>query len=214
MTTDNWLMWQLADSAFPAGGLAHSNGLEAAVEQGLVTNGASLEPFIAVALGQCVRGTLGFVRAAWRTPAKFDQIDHQCDLFLNNHVTNRASRAQGRAFLAAATRIFATPAAIQLTEKLRASRSPNHLAPVFGLVLASLPISEQETQSLFLFVFVRGCISSAVRLGVVGPLEGQRIQSRIQVESKTLDLYPIQTAPVLDLLQGTQDRLYSRLFQS
>lgn len=32
----SWVMWQLVDSAFPAGGLNHSQGLEAAMQASLV----------------------------------------------------------------------------------------------------------------------------------------------------------------------------------
>ena len=43
MTTP-WLLWQLADSAFPAGGFAHSFGLEAAWQQGEVRATHRLTP--------------------------------------------------------------------------------------------------------------------------------------------------------------------------
>ena len=39
LSGDNqWLLWQLADSAFPTGGFAHSGGLEAAWQNGEVSN--------------------------------------------------------------------------------------------------------------------------------------------------------------------------------
>ena len=108
MAMDEWLMWQLVDSALPIGALAHSNGLEAAVQHGLVTDGKSLEEFVRASVRQCTRGILTFVGQTRSNPADFEIADRRCDLFLNNHVTNRASRAQGRAFLMAATRIFET----------------------------------------------------------------------------------------------------------
>jgi urease accessory protein len=214
MSNDEWLIWQLADSAFPAGGLAHSNGLEAALQHGLVTDGASVEQFVRAGLRQCARGVLQFVRETWQHPDDFNSCDRHCDLFLNNHVTNRASRAQGRAMLAATGRIFATESILRLTETTRRSQSAAHLAPVFGVVLGSLGIGQTQTQTLFLFLFIRSTLGSAVRLGIIGPLEAQRIQSVIRPSSDFDSDVPVQTAPVLDLLQGTQDRLYSRLFQS
>ncbi|HZH77778.1 MAG TPA: urease accessory protein UreF, partial [Archangium sp.] len=41
-----WRVLQLADSAFPTGGFAHSGGLEAAVQQGEVRGREGLERFV------------------------------------------------------------------------------------------------------------------------------------------------------------------------
>jgi urease accessory protein UreF len=61
-----------------------------------------------------------------------------------------------------------------------------------------------------------------VRLNIVGPLDAQAIQHELSdsAEIAAAKFGKIrlndcaQTAPLLDLWQGTQDRLYSRLFQS
>ena len=79
-----------------------------------------------------------------------------------------------------------------------------------------------DARRLFLFHAVRGMLSAAVRLGVVGPLEAQELLARLAPEAEaaleaTAALAPEDAAgstPLLDLLQGHQDRLYSRLFQS
>ena len=61
-----------------------------------------------------------------------------------------------------------------------------------------------------------------MRLNIVGPLEGQKLQCELaqdaeraaaQFEDASLEDAG-QTAPLLDLWHGTQDRLYSRLFQT
>jgi urease accessory protein len=65
-------------------------------------------------------------------------------------------------------------------------------------------------------------LSAAVRLGVVGSYDAQRLQSECAAWSSHVlrryrDSGPhdlAQSAPVLDVLQGAHDRLYSRLFQS
>jgi urease accessory protein len=75
---------------------------------------------------------------------------------------------------------------------------------------------------LFFFQHLRGVLAAAVRLNAVGPMQGQALQRRLspwadQVLARcaTLTLDDLaQTAPLLDLWQGSHDRLYSRLFQS
>ena len=64
--------------------------------------------------------------------------------------------------------------------------------------------------------------AAAVRLGVTGSYDAQRLQSECAGWSATVlaryrDAGPAdlaQTAPFIDILQGAHDRLYSRLFQS
>jgi urease accessory protein len=212
---NDWIVWQVADSAFPSGGFAHSAGLEAAWQHGIVNDGDSLASFAAASLTQIDRGVLRFVIAAHQRPEGFGEIDAECDLFLNNHVANRASRAQGRAFLVSSAGTFESAGAVvELAKSVRAQRSPGHLAPVFGAVMAALDVGRDRAGELFKFIALRGLMSSAVRLGIVGPIEAQQIQARVRITDGNADEPPVQVSPVMDLLQATQDRLYSRLFQS
>jgi urease accessory protein len=85
-----------------------------------------------------------------------------------------------------------------------------------------LNIELEPALRLFLFLVLRSGISAAIRLGIVGPLEGQALQWKLAPYAQSLVTPALQTtpadaaqtAPLLDLLQGTHDRLYSRLFQS
>jgi|SRR5688572_23645402 len=218
----DWLLWQLADSAFPTGGFAHSGGVEAAFQHGDLRTSADLFAFLEAALSQAGSSSVPFVSAAFDSTLPFTTVDSMCDAFTSNHVANRASRLQGRAFLSSASRSFPATGIATLREQVQTAESPAHFAPVFGAVARILELERRSALRLFLFTQLRGWISSAVRLGVVGPIEAQSIQARLapiaeetarRSANATLDSVS-QTAPLIDLFQGAQDRLYSRLFQS
>ncbi|MEY2410666.1 MAG: urease accessory protein [Verrucomicrobiota bacterium] len=211
-------LWQLADSAFPTGGFAHSSGLEAACQHGEIRAAADLRRWIEASLEQLLSATLPFVNAAHRQPSRLCELDALCEAFTSNHVARRASRLQGRAWLSAVTRIFKSK-----MEKWNVEELPfSHLGPVFGVLTRALGLSRMGAIRLFVFMHLRGIIAAAVRLNVVGPTEAQAIQHQcgdlaasVARRSGKLTIEDLaQTVPLLELWQGTQDRLYSRLFQS
>ena len=219
---EDWLVWQLADSAFPTGGFAHSGGLEAAWQHGEVRGGAELAGFIESSLTQLGHAALPFVTTAYLEPPRLAELDRLCDAFLSNHVANRASRLQGQALLATSERSFPSPALKDLRTSIRSQSLPGHLAPLFGAITRLLGLSRESATRLFFFIHLRGFISSAVRLNIIGPLEAQSLQHRLSATAENIaqrcagiSLGDIaQTSPLLDIFQGAQDRLYSRLFQS
>ena len=214
---NDFLVWQLIDSAFPTGGFAHSFGLEAAWQHGQVRNGGDLTAFAEASLQQAGQAALPFVNAAFAEPAKLPKLDRLCDAFTTNHVANRASRAQGQAFLIALERVFG------LALPNGTSRPPFfHFAPAFGAGLRSLDLAWPTVGRMFFFNHLRGVLAAAMRLNIVGPMEAHQLQRRLapaaelaRQKCSALSLDDLaQTAPLLDLWQGAQDRLYSRLFQS
>ena len=212
-----WLIWQLIDSAFPTGGFAHSSGLEAAWQHGEVRGRTELVSFIEASLDQLGHAGLPFVTASFDAPEKLSEFDKLCDAFTTNHVANRASRAQGRAFLTAVERIFKSE-----IQNSKSAIEFAHFAPVFGACLRRLDISREATARMFFFNHLRSVLAAAVRLNITGPMEAQILQHKLSARAELvrqkcepLTLEQIaQTAPLLDLWQGAQDRLYSRLFQS
>jgi urease accessory protein len=197
-----WRILQLADSAFPTGGFAHSAGLEAAMQLGEVRDRAELLAFVEDALWQAGASGLPLVRAAH---AGEDGLDERCDRFLTSHVANRASRTQGRAF----ANTFAAAFGIEIPAK--------HLAPVFGAATRALAISVDDACAIWIHLALRGLLSAAVRLGALGPLDAQKIQHDLAPRCAEIAAAPLElavTAPIPELTQMLHDRLYSRLFQS
>jgi urease accessory protein len=222
---DAWLVLQLADSAFPTGGFAHSVGLEAAAQLGEVRTVAEVRAFTEQALWQAGLGGLPFVLAAHNADddgAELAAMDARCHAFLSSHVANRASRTQGRAFASTAARVFSSPVLARLDGAIRRRELHGHHAVVYGAALAALGVDAREAQRLYLHGSLRGVTSASVRLGLVGPHDAQRLQRDLapfaeavlaRCASLSID-DAAQPAPLLDLFGATHDRLYARLFLS
>ncbi len=222
MKTIEWTFWQLADSAFPAGGFAHSAGLESAWRAGLVSEIGSLETFLRTRILESTHGIVAFLVAAHSGSDSLEQVDRWCDAFLSNHVANRASRAQGRAFLTAAEAAFGIPELGELKERVVDATLSGHQAPLLGRTAALLSLPCGRTVEWFLYTQLRDVVSAAIRLNIIGPLAGQslishlgryvEIQAEQAVNRRVAEA--TQTSPVLELVATRHDRLYSRLFQS
>ena len=217
----DWLAWQVVDSAFPVGTFAHSWGLEAAWHAGHVDDDAALQRFLMESIQQTGWGALPLVNAAYRRPERLEELDALNEAFLTNAVANRASRVQGRTLAATSARVWPSPATTALEARVRGGWA--HVAPDLGGRLPDHRVAAGETAGkAVLYGAARGVLSAAVRLGIVGSYRAQRLQHEAEsCLDATLEacagLAPeeiCQTAPIIDLLQGAHDRLYSRLFQS
>jgi urease accessory protein len=222
MAMIRWQLLQIADSAFPAGGFAHSGGLEAAVQHGRARTVEDLDEYVREHLWNVGRASLPFVAAAFDAPGDVWALDAWIEATLTSHVANRASRTQGRTFVAACAQAFEEPAVAALASRARTREVAAHLAPMFGACLCALGAERVDALALHLYFAMRGVVSAAVRLGVVGPHEAQRLQRRhgctldaVLAECQCVDPSEVAVvAPLLDLLGATHDRLYVRLFQS
>src|SRR5262249_51330031 len=145
----NWLIWQLADSAFPTGGFAHSFGLEAAWHQDEV-DATSLPRFVSAAIGQAARSGLPFVTHAHPHPEQIAMVAARCEAFLRSPVANRASRVQGRAWLATIESAFPRPAVRAVCHRARAELAAKHYACVFGATVSALNVDAANAQRLYL----------------------------------------------------------------
>lgn len=204
---------QIADSAFPTGGYAHSSGLEAAVQLGEVPD---VRAHLHEALRQAAHAALPFVRDAHRAPEQLADIDDRQEAFLLSHVARRASRAQGRALVATAARAFESAEIARWDAGIRGGALRGHLAPMTGAVGGALGLSLDDTLAVALHTAARGLLSAAVRLGRIGPLEAQRLHAGLPLERLVAEVpeAPAQTAPLHEIFGALHDGLYTRLFQS
>jgi urease accessory protein len=125
----------LADARFPAGGHAHSGGLEGAVSAGAVADVPSLNRFL---LGRLA--TAGVVAAALAAAAcaqpdadRLAWLDAEADARMPSPAQREASRRQGRAPLRAALAAWPAP---WLAGLRRAGQPPHHAIVQTALVAA------------------------------------------------------------------------------
>jgi len=214
------LTWQIVDSAFPTGTFTHSWGLEAAWQFGEMSDVNALCDFVDSTLLQAGYAFVPFMNDAYTEPDALSTLDERADAFLINTVANRASRMQGRTLVATAGRIWPSDQLKRVQARVSGTRA--HVAPVSGAVFEALGLPLPTAQRMVLYGTARAVLSAAVRLGIVGSFDAQRMQHacapRVEEIAGRCALLcsedVAQTAPLIDLLQAGHDRLYSRLFQS
>lgn len=99
-----------------------------------------------------------------------------------------------------------------------------HLAPLFGAVGALCGLALRQTAYVFMLGHVKALVSAAVRAGLFGPYQAQRILAGAEVQGLLAEVIerewdtPVeeagQSVPVMDLWFGRHELLYSRIFNS
>ena len=150
----------LADGRFPAGGHAHSGGLEAAVSDGRVHDVASLASFVEGRLATSGRVAAGLAAAtcSGRWPAAV--LDAEADARISSPALRRASRVQGRQLVRAAAHAWPVPVA--------ASSSPHHAVAV-GVVAAAAGLAPVDAARWAAYDSVMTPATAGVRLLALDP---------------------------------------------
>lgn len=211
--------------AFPVGGFAYSHGLEWAFETGDLTDAEGLADWLdALVEHGALANDLILFAAAWRASGAGDAAALREVAELALALANSAERrletvTQGNAF---ATAIAASWPCAAL-DALRAAWPGDLAYPVAVAVAAGghgLPLL--PSLEAFALAFVANLVSAAVRLGIVGQTDGQRVIARLapalreaaaRAEAMTLEDLG-GCAFRSDLASLRHETQYSRLFRS
>jgi urease accessory protein len=228
MSTDPRLrLLQLADGLFPAGGYAHSFGLETYVQAGRVRDGAGAEAVLRAHLeGSAGPGDAVAVVAAVRLGRAGDldgaaALDFEIDAMRPAAELREASRQMGRQTLRVAAALTGSPFLAAFARRVETDRAPCHHPLVFGLVGGVLGWTELDAAQAYLHANAVAIVSAAVRLIPLGQLEGQRVLwsvgelvTRLAREAAASDGAPWTFAPGLEIAAMQHARLDARLFRS
>ena len=102
---------------------------------------------------------------------------------------------------------------------------PSHFLMAFAAGLRATGFTLSEARSLLLHMALRDQLGAAVRLGLVGSLQAQRLhREHISIGEALLAARSLRirdgharaerTAPMIELAQASHPHLYSKLFQS
>jgi urease accessory protein len=177
----------LADGRLPAGGHAHSGGLEQAVEQGDVVDIPTLEAFLHGLLRTNAGTSIAVAAAACaarhtRHDARLLELDQEESARTPSAAVRTASRAQGRQLLRAAVAIWPAPGPIDLPPL---PHGP-HLSLAQGLAAARLGLPPLDAARLAAYCAVSGPATAAVRLLGLDPFSVHGTVARVVREAEPL----------------------------
>jgi urease accessory protein len=174
-------MMQHADSFFPSGAVAFSWGLETLHGEGAVRDAREVESFL---LGQlcyrwatCERVVLSQVFAAMPDLDNVQRIDAAAEALALPREGREGARRAGATML----RIHAqldTAFARAYRERVQAGAAFGHLAVVQGLVWHACGLSIEAALASAAHGLCTGVLGAAMRLGVLGYVDAQRILQR------------------------------------
>jgi urease accessory protein len=176
----------LTDGRFPAGGHAHSSGLEAAVGSGAVHDLLSLAAFLrgrlataglvagAFAAAACAPGPIGVQANLDDRQAHVDsardrlaELDHELDARTASPALRLASRRQGRALARAGKAVWPAPLFGLLP---RHPDGPHH-AITLGVVATAARLTPADAATAATYAAVSGPAGAAVRLLALDPYQ-------------------------------------------
>lgn len=212
---------QLASPALPVGAFAYSQGLEAAVAAGLVTDEATASAWMHGLLnGPLTTIDLAiFARLHVAFSAGRAEAASRWSAFLWASRATAELQAEDRHLGAALTRVLVT---LGVADPIESTARPRTFAQMFALATATWRIDLRAATQAFAFTWAEAQTSAAVRLVPLGQSAGVRILSALAhaipgavdtalaIDDSNLG----GAAPLQALLSTAHETQYSRLFRS
>lgn len=222
------LMW-LASPALPVGGFSYSEGLEAAIEAGLVSNEATAATWLVdqlhLALTRADLAVVARAHAAWRQrdSARITELNDWVRLTRESSEFRQQTEQMGRslgAWLTTQDAELAFPDA-RIAELIALKPAPNW--PVaFALAVERTGAPLREALLAHAFGWAENMVQAALKAVPLGQSAGQRILAAL-VEAIPAEVEHAMTlpdsarqahSPMLAILSAQHEAQYSRLFRS
>jgi urease accessory protein len=213
---------QHADSGFPSGGFAFSQGLEGLAGMGARPTGDDIERFVRTLLAlRWMTADRVALAHAFRAAGDLDavaDVDREVEASTLVESLREGSRRNGMALLTAHVRL-GTPQAEAYRAMTQAGAARGHLAVVHGLIWSAVGVSERAAIAMSGYGLASTLATAAVRLGLLGAIDAQRMVSRMlpliadAAETPVGDGEPMCSyTPFADIAAMTHARQPVRLF--
>ena len=213
---------QFSDSLFPVGAFAYSDGLETAVTNGLVRNGADLEQWLDHYIKSVFIPCEGLLLR--RAIKAHSAGDWKTIVELDTEFTALKLAAAVRASSASLARNFARSvvAVHEHPEIERARRELTNFATVYAVVGSTLGLDTRDALLAFAYSRLAGTVSAALRLMQIGQQQAQQTLGRalqdvpeaVERIFESGDSELLSFSPLLDIQQMNHRYVYSKLFRS
>jgi urease accessory protein len=214
---------QHADSAFPSGSFAFSNGIEGLSVMNAPLDRRGLQDVVTLCLRhRWATSDRVAVALTHRANGDFDRVacvDHAVEAATLAEPLRAGSKRNGNALLAAHVRL-ATPGARELRTLIEGAELHGHLPVVQGFVWRARNMSETAAVAVSGYSTAAGLIAAAVRLGRIGAVEAQSVLAAALATVADLST-PIPPAaeiesfmPWVDAAASRHARAHLRLFAS
>jgi urease accessory protein len=222
---------QLADTLFPIGSFAHSDGLEAAAQAGAVATPSDLANWIDV----CLDDTIGHlegpaVAGAWDACShesidRLVTLDEELTALRPAASLRRASRAMGLRLMTNWRALYPAPIVDAVLRAAEEGRLGPALPVAFAVACASSGIERREAVEAYAYTRLASTVSAAMRLMAIGQTGAHALLARTLARVPDVvdgvlasgeEGAPVlrSFAPVMDLAAMRQPYLHSRLFLS
>jgi urease accessory protein len=174
---------QFADSFFPSGSIAFSWGLETLRAEGEIVSAEQVAQFLE---GQLAHRWASFdapvLVAAMRAGDGFDRLadlDELVDAMTLATELREGSRRAGASLLKVHEGL-GTPGAAEYRQRIAQRKARAHLPVVQGLLWNATGLSEDAGRAVSAHTLCTGIVGAALRLGMIGHLDAQRILLQVR----------------------------------
>ncbi|WP_454720646.1 MULTISPECIES: urease accessory protein UreF [Cupriavidus] len=218
----------LASPALPIGGFSYSQGLEAAIDCGLVHDADSAEQWVRSNLldvqAQCEAPVWLLLFRGWQA-GDADGVARWNDWFLATRESAELRLETGQMGWSLARLVAQMAWGDEALRARLAALSPVCLPTAFAAACAALGVDERDGLAAYCFSWAENQVAAALKAVPLGQVAGQHILRRLHAAvAQTVDeavrradaAPPLLStfSPLLGLLSARHETQYSRLFRS
>lgn len=223
MNEHEYHMMQLADSLFPSGTFGFSGGMESLVKSGHVKDRNDVLRLIRQQIKfQMLPCDVAVFSAVMKAA---DENDLEAIVYADNlyfsmklvHEVRTASTRSGKQILQTILRIKDDALARKFLKRVRKGESAGSYPACLAIGAHSLQIPASSGVRMMLYSYCAGSVGSAIRLGLISHIDGQKILAKLALDVNALepssDLDGIwQLAPLVEISQMQHEQDEFRMF--